>query len=162
MNKVEGLDLARTHCEKFFAGQWKPYELMGHELCVIEGASCLSVLGPKISQRPEPYLALSCALGTGVQLTADAYEFMNSVNGDAWFGSCHFVVAADGSGTAIYGLVVPLEPLAWERPASVQWTATMINSVIGHAEAVVPELTSRFGGVPFGQRYPIDALVMMT
>ncbi len=161
MDKPEGLELAKRLAQKLFPGEWRAHDVFGHELCVIGGSSPLAVFGPKISERPEPFLALNCAVATGLPVTTGLYEFINTVNGDAWFGSCHLMVAQDGTATAIYSLLIPLEPVSWANTASIQWIMTMTNSAMGHARTIAPDLTGRFGGRPFPPQ-AVDTLVMMT
>jgi hypothetical protein len=84
MDKSGGLDLAKQLSERLWPGEWRSHDLLGNELCAISGSYPLAIFGPKITDRPEAFLALNCAVATGLPVTPALYEFINSINSDAW------------------------------------------------------------------------------
>ena len=97
MDRNEGLAFAKAFVDAQHAGRYQPLDVGGHQAFAIHGAASLSILGPKITSRPEPFLSLLCGVATSMPLTPELYELVNVENKEAFFGSCF--VEAGNAGT---------------------------------------------------------------
>lgn len=166
MDKLETVSFVEAYLRNTYPGRSRPYTStlgtgVGKGIYVIETDSTLAILGPKTTQRPEPFLSLLCALATGVPESLELYKFVNDINYNAWFGTTHVQLRSDGLASVLSALLVPMEPVALSRPESITWVTIMLNTVLSTAEQKAAELVAKLGG----QRFPtehVDALFMMS
>ena len=146
MNAAGGLEFARGLVEAHYAGRWWQLEQGAYRAIAIEGAATVAVLGPKIGNNPDPFLSLACGVAKAVPHSAALHELVNAENKETFFGSTYIEPGANGTASVISQLLIPLEPVAWEAQASIQWAAKAVNSVIARADLAAQRIPGeRFG-----------------
>jgi hypothetical protein len=166
VDKIEIAPFVEAYLRNTYPGRSRPYTSLlgmsgGKGTYVIETDSTLALLGPKTTQRPEPFLSLLCALATGVPESLELYKFVNEINYNAWFGTTNVQLRGDGLATVLSALLVPMEPITLSRPESITWVTIMLNTVLNTAEQKAPELVTKFGGERFPPQH-VEGLFLMS
>jgi hypothetical protein len=149
MNLDEGMEMARALVEAQYPGRWQELTMGEHRAVAIVGSSTICVLSPTASAPREPFLGLVCGLATEFWLDAKAYELVNDLNTESFFGSFHVAMGERGRGSVVARLLVPLDPVDWNIPSTTHWAARVINTVVAGAERASPGLVSALGGQHF-------------
>ncbi|GIF67772.1 hypothetical protein Ais01nite_58070 [Asanoa ishikariensis] len=161
MNLDEGMEFAQALVEAHYPGRWQQLTMGEHRAVAVVGSATVAVLTPKAGVQPEPFLSVICGLATEFWLDEKAYELVNALNRESVFGS-HHIEPGDGRRASVLArLLVPLEPVDWNHPASTQWVGRMVHTLLMTAERTSPTLVAQLGARHFAPG-AAQALWMMT